>query len=76
MFAGMCHSVADSTLALIGSSVFATTAFIIIIHFVEWFRIGTLLRGSDGNILTNDDASKSFILNGVLGIEMVYLFSY
>ena len=75
MFAGMCRPVADSVLALIGSSVFASTVFIIIIHLVEWFRIGTLPQGGDGNILTNDDASKSFILNGVLGIEMVYLFS-
>jgi hypothetical protein len=65
--------VADST-ALIGSGVFASTAFIIILHFVEWFRIGTLPRVGDGNISPSDDASKSVILNGALGIEMVYYF--
>ena len=64
----------DGTLALVGSGVFASTAFIIILHLVEWFRIGTLPRVGDGNIPPSDDVSKSFILNGALGIEMVYYF--
>ena len=74
MFAGMCRPVVDSTLALVGSGVFASTTFVIILHFVEWFRIGTLPRVGDGNIPSNGGASKSFILNGALGIEMVYYF--
>ena len=65
---------AESTLALIGSGVFASTAFIIFLHFVEWFRIGTLPRVGDGNIYASDGTSKSVILNGALGIEMVYYF--
>jgi len=65
---------AYDTLTLAGSTVFVSTIFMILLHGLEWFHIGTLLHSQLPNALAYTVSSKLQVLKGELGIETVCYF--